>query len=220
MNVTSSVLFVHRVLNTNYLITAVALPQIELFESLNQLITTYPSNSLLRESLITHLDTLLRSTLPFHPRAITILYTRLLTSTADTASQASSSSANVEALRGQALIEGIRRANEMLISLVSQTQEESVRTVYAQFTLDWCCGQNSVISLDENLVSGSPNSHLPKHTDLCVVAAFDFHVHSMSLDANRNCFTEALSSIIFAGTHTPTKVRLSIPIVCPYQAGN
>lgn len=167
MNVTSSVLFVHLVLNANYLITAVALPQIELFESLNQLITTYPSNSLLRESLITHLDALLRSTLPFHPRAITILYTRLLTSTADTASQASSSSANVEALRGQALIEGIRRANEMLISLVSQTQEESVRTVYAQFTLDWC-GQNSVICLDENLVSRRLDSHLilHKHTVL------------------------------------------------------
>ncbi|KAE9408552.1 hypothetical protein BT96DRAFT_662460 [Gymnopus androsaceus JB14] len=116
---------------------------VDLFESLNQLITTYPSSPILRESLITHLDALLRLTLPRHPRAITILYTRLLTSTAPP--EASSSSANV--LRGQALIEGIRRANEMLISVVSEAKEEPVRKVYAEFALKWCC----VINLDENL---------------------------------------------------------------------
>ncbi|KAF5388845.1 hypothetical protein D9757_005662 [Collybiopsis confluens] len=125
-----------------------ALPRIELFESLNKLITTYPSTPVLRASLIAHLDNLLRSTLFEHPRAIKILYTRLLTSTADVASQASTSTnANVEGLRGQALIDGIRRANEMLISVVSETRQESVRQVYAEFALEWCAVEN----LDENL---------------------------------------------------------------------
>ncbi|KAJ3984445.1 U3 small nucleolar RNA-associated protein 6-domain-containing protein [Lentinula detonsa] len=128
-----------------------ALPQIELFESLNQLITAYPSTPTLRESLISHLDGLLRSTLPQHPRAIKILYTRLLTSSSDSASQASSSSnPNVETLRGRALIEGVRRANELLISIMSDTQEESVCQVYAQFALDWS-QQDSVINPDDNL---------------------------------------------------------------------
>ncbi|KAJ3809081.1 U3 small nucleolar RNA-associated protein 6-domain-containing protein [Lentinula lateritia] len=112
-----------------------ALPQIELFESFNRLIIIYPSSPTLRESLIEHFDALLRSTLPQHPRAIKILYTRLLT---------------VENLRGRALVEGVRRANEMLISIMSETQEESVRQVYAQFALEWC-QQDSWINLDENL---------------------------------------------------------------------
>ncbi|KAJ3922273.1 U3 snoRNP protein [Lentinula edodes] len=112
-----------------------ALPQIELFESFNRLITIYPSSPTLRESLIEHFDALLRSTLPQHPRAIEILYTRLLT---------------VENLRGRALVEGVRRANEMLISIMSDTQEESVRQVYAQFALEWC-QKDSRINLDENL---------------------------------------------------------------------
>ncbi|KAJ4493967.1 U3 snoRNP protein [Lentinula edodes] len=128
-----------------------ALPQIELFESFNRLITTYPSSPTLRESLIEHFDALLRSTLPQHPRAIKILYTRLLTSASDSASQTSSSSnPSVENLRGRALIEGVRRANEMLISIMSDTQEESVCQVYAQFALEWC-QQDSRINLDENL---------------------------------------------------------------------
>ncbi|KAJ3861211.1 U3 small nucleolar RNA-associated protein 6-domain-containing protein [Lentinula novae-zelandiae] len=112
-----------------------ALPQIELFESFNRLITIYPSSPTLRGSLIEHFDALLRSTLPQHPRAIEILYTRLLT---------------VENLRGRALVEGVRRANEMLISIMSDTQEESVCQVYAQFALGWC-QQDSRINLDENL---------------------------------------------------------------------
>ncbi|KIK68900.1 hypothetical protein GYMLUDRAFT_624408 [Collybiopsis luxurians FD-317 M1] len=127
-----------------------ALPQIELFESLNQLITTYPSTPILRGLLIAHLDGLLRSTLPEHPRAIKLLYTHLLTSTTDVASQASTSSnASVEVLQGQALIEGIRRSNEMLLSIVSETTQESVRQVYAEFALEWC--QDSVTNLDKNL---------------------------------------------------------------------
>ncbi|KAJ3929110.1 MAG: U3 snoRNP protein [Lentinula lateritia] len=112
-----------------------ALPRIELFESFNRLITIYPSSPTLRGSLIEHFDALLRSTLPQHPRAIEILYTRLLT---------------VENLRGRALVEGVRRANEMLISIMSDTQEESVCQVYAQFALGWC-QQDSRINLDENL---------------------------------------------------------------------
>ncbi|KAF9059793.1 U3 small nucleolar RNA-associated protein 6-domain-containing protein [Rhodocollybia butyracea] len=112
-----------------------ALPQIELFESLNQLLTTYPSPPFLRQSLVIHLDLLLRSTLPRHPRAIKILYTRLLTSTCDTVSPAPSSNAVPQ---GQALIQGIQRANEFLISILSESQEEPLCQVYAQFVLDWC----------------------------------------------------------------------------------
>ncbi|KAJ3891268.1 U3 small nucleolar RNA-associated protein 6-domain-containing protein [Lentinula edodes] len=145
-----------------------ALPQIELFESFNRLITIYPSSPTLRESLIEHFDALLRSTLPQHPRAIEILYTRLLTAS-DSASQTSSSSnPSVENLRGRALVEGVRRANEMLISIMSDTQEESVRQVYAQFALEWC-QKDSRINLDENL-SSSP-SLLCAHIKLVTEAA-------------------------------------------------
>ncbi|KAJ3727158.1 U3 small nucleolar RNA-associated protein 6-domain-containing protein [Lentinula raphanica] len=127
-----------------------ALPQIELFESLNGLITTYPSTPILRKTLISHLDDLLRSTLPRHPRAIEIRYTRLLTGSGS-GSSSSNPNTSVEALRGRALIEGVRSANEMLMHIMSETQEESVCQVYAQFALDWC-GQDSVVSHpDENL---------------------------------------------------------------------
>ncbi|KAJ3775345.1 U3 snoRNP protein [Lentinula raphanica] len=127
-----------------------ALPQIELFESLNGLITTYPSTPNLRKTLISHLDDLLRSTLPRHPRAIEIRYTRLLTGFGS-GSSSSNPNTSLEALRGRALIEGVRSANEMLMHIMSETQEESVCQVYAQFALDWC-GQDSVVSHpDENL---------------------------------------------------------------------
>ncbi|KAJ3824206.1 U3 snoRNP protein [Lentinula raphanica] len=127
-----------------------ALPQIELFESLNGLITTYPSTPNLRKTLISHLDDLLRSTLPRHPRAIEIRYTRLLTGSGSGSSSANPNT-SVEALRGRALIEGVRSANEMLMHIMSETQEESVCQVYAQFALDWCGQDSVVINPDENL---------------------------------------------------------------------
>ncbi|KAK7035217.1 U3 snoRNP protein [Paramarasmius palmivorus] len=99
-----------------------ALPKIELFESLNGLINEYPSPTELRESLLTHLDGLLRATMPEHPQAIRILSTRLLR----------------PGLVGERLIEGVKGANTMMLSSAKNSGKEETLQVYSYFVMDQC----------------------------------------------------------------------------------
>ncbi|KAG7446482.1 uncharacterized protein BT62DRAFT_1021837 [Guyanagaster necrorhizus] len=106
-----------------------ALPKIELFESLNDVITQYPVQPSLRESLVAHLDDLLRQRLHEHPRSMKLLASRFLRSD----------------MTGCELVEGIRKANEMLMG-ATDGGEEGVLEVYGNFIEQWCQA-----AIDENL---------------------------------------------------------------------
>ncbi len=107
------------------------MPKIELFESFNEVLTQYPVPSDLRESLIQHLDAVLQDTLPDHPRTVKILCTRCLR----------------PEMKGDELVEGIKRANETLLR-AADSKNEQVLAVYADFVQEW-----SRALIDENLVS-------------------------------------------------------------------
>ncbi|KAK0213041.1 U3 small nucleolar RNA-associated protein 6-domain-containing protein [Desarmillaria ectypa] len=106
-----------------------ALPKIELFESLNDVITQYPVQPSLRESLVAHLDDLLRQRLHEHPRSMKLLASRFLGSD----------------MAGCELVEGIRKANEMLMG-ATDGGEEGVLEGYGNFVEQWCKA-----AIDENL---------------------------------------------------------------------
>ncbi|KAI3597017.1 u3 small nucleolar rna-associated protein 6 [Moniliophthora roreri] len=99
-----------------------ALPKIELFESLHKLISGYPSPTELRESLLSHLDGLLRDILPQHPQAIRLLAKRLLR----------------PGMAGQELIEGVKGANTMMLSFAKDSKKEEILQVYSCFVLEQC----------------------------------------------------------------------------------
>lgn len=113
----------------------IALPKIELFASLHELISTYPSPRPFRESLLDHLHSLLRRTLPSLPAAIKLSATRHLTPDA----------------AGESLVDELKRANETLYETVRSTEGEAttgVACVYAEFVEEWC-GKD----VDDSLVS-------------------------------------------------------------------
>lgn len=91
----------------------------------------HPSPPALRQAMIAHLDELLRATLPDHPRTLRILASRLLT----------------QEMKGDELVEGIRRANEMLLKSASDSNKEEVLEVYSDFVEEWC-----KLAIDASLV--------------------------------------------------------------------
>ncbi|KAI0769680.1 U3 small nucleolar RNA-associated protein 6-domain-containing protein [Trametes elegans] len=102
-----------------------ALPKIELFTSLHELISTYPSPPSLRESLLVHLHGLLRDTLPSHPGAIKLAAMRHLAPDAS----------------GEALVDALRGANDTLSDAVrtsSGEAREGAANVYSEFLEEWC----------------------------------------------------------------------------------
>ncbi|TFK94570.1 hypothetical protein K466DRAFT_579822 [Polyporus arcularius HHB13444] len=104
---------------------AKAIPKIELFTSLHELISAYPSPPSLRESLLDHLHALLHKTLPSHPAAIKLSATRHLK--AD--------------LVGEPLVDALKDANEQLLAYIRSTGgpvSPEVAAVYAEFVEEWC----------------------------------------------------------------------------------
>ena len=113
----------------------IAIPKIELFTSLHELISTYPSPPALRESLLNHLHALLHETLPSLPAVIKLSATRRLTS---------------EAV-GEVLVDELKRANEKLSETVRRASGDALpgmACVYAEFLEEWC-GKD----VDDSLVS-------------------------------------------------------------------
>ncbi|KAH9892817.1 U3 small nucleolar RNA-associated protein 6-domain-containing protein [Cubamyces lactineus] len=111
-----------------------ALPKIELFRSLHEMISAYPSPPSLREPLLDHLHAHLLETLPSLPAAIKLHATRYLTPD----------------LSGEALVDALRTANDVLSESVRTCPAETregVATVYAEFIEEWC-GKKDV---DDNL---------------------------------------------------------------------
>lgn len=121
----------HHKNNLNLVDFKIALPKIELFDALNELLTQYPIPSDLRDSLIRHLDTVLKATLPNDPRAVKILCTRCLRPD----------------MRGEELVDGIKQANETLMAS-ADSKNEPVFAAYAEFVKEW-----SRALIDEDLVS-------------------------------------------------------------------
>ncbi|KAJ8077009.1 U3 snoRNP protein [Marasmius tenuissimus] len=93
-----------------------ALPKIELFEALDELITTYPSPPELRDSLISHLDELLGSSLPDHPRGLQLVCGRV-----------------ISGMAGEQLIDGIKVANTKFLSHATSSNKEEMLQAYSHF---------------------------------------------------------------------------------------
>ncbi|KAG6862332.1 hypothetical protein C0995_016030 [Termitomyces sp. Mi166 len=101
---------------------AQALPKLELFKTLRTLLTEYPSPSSLRETLLEHLYKLLKEKLPDNAGAIKLRAGRFLT----------------PELKGEALVEGLRRANGELLEAAGRDADEEICQVYATFVEEWC----------------------------------------------------------------------------------
>ena len=115
-----------------------ALPKVELFASLHELISAYPSPADLRESLLDYLHACLKETLPSHPDAIKLSATRHLTPN----------------LVGEPLVEALKIANEQLSGNVRTSVGSArlgVSSVYAGFVEEWCKKD-----VDDTMVSPPP----------------------------------------------------------------
>ncbi|CDO69297.1 hypothetical protein BN946_scf184976.g16 [Trametes cinnabarina] len=115
-----------------------ALPKIELFRELHELISGYPSPPSLKEAILDHLHALLRETLPSLPAAVKLSATRRLTPD----------------LSGEALVDALKSANDVLSAAVRTSDgdaRESVAAVYAEFVEEWC-GKD----VDDTLQPSSP----------------------------------------------------------------
>ncbi|KAG7090891.1 hypothetical protein E1B28_009970 [Marasmius oreades] len=97
-----------------------ALPKIELFEALDQLITSYPSPPELRGSVVAHLDELLSASFPDHPRAVKLLCKRVLR----------------PGIVGEQLVDGIKAANTIILSRASESSKEEMLQAYSDFVLE------------------------------------------------------------------------------------
>ncbi|TBU43639.1 hypothetical protein BD309DRAFT_960198 [Dichomitus squalens] len=116
-----------------------AIPRIDLFASLHELISTYPSPPTLRESLLDHLHDHLRETLPSLPAAIKLSATRNLTPD----------------MVGEPLVDALKSANEQLIAAVrtaANSSDPGVAKVYSEFVEEWC-GQEIDDSLKAYLIT-------------------------------------------------------------------
>jgi U3 small nucleolar RNA-associated protein 6 len=114
------------------LTSLVALPKVELFESLKTVLVESPCQSAVRQELLHSLYDLLRNTLPDEPSAIKLLANRFLTTELD----------------GHAFVEGLRRANEEMIQNIKDGSREDILEMYVTFVEEWC---NAPI--DDNLAS-------------------------------------------------------------------
>ncbi|KAL7281262.1 hypothetical protein ACG7TL_004570 [Trametes sanguinea] len=116
-----------------------ALPKIELFRALHELISGYPSPPSLKEAILDHLHALLRETLPSDPAAIKLAATRRLTPD----------------LSGEPLVDALKSANDVLSDAVRTSEGEArrgVAAVYAEFVEEWC-GQGVDDSLKAYLIA-------------------------------------------------------------------
>lgn len=115
-----------------------ALAKIELFNSLYELLSTYPSPPGLRESLLDHLLAELRVALPDDPLAVKLSATRFIRPEA----------------AGEELVEALKNANETLLAAVTVNRKkvEGFLRVYADFIEDWCRS-----GIDSNLVRSLAN---------------------------------------------------------------
>ncbi|EMD33556.1 hypothetical protein CERSUDRAFT_98123 [Gelatoporia subvermispora B] len=102
-----------------------ALPTPQLFQTLHELLASYPIPPALRSSLLDYLHARLRETLPTDPRAAKLSATRHLT----------------PELTGSELVDRLREANEQLsgaVKIAGEKEKEGLARVYAEFVEEWC----------------------------------------------------------------------------------
>ncbi|KAH9032469.1 U3 small nucleolar RNA-associated protein 6-domain-containing protein [Lactarius pseudohatsudake] len=124
---------------------AKALPTIELFQSLQELIAGYPATEALRSALLDHLHERLAETLPGDASAVVLRATRALALT------------SAEELAGGALVDALRRANEEMLKALDaagQQPPEEMTAAYAQFVEEWCGKEDVDVHLKLYLVGG------------------------------------------------------------------
>lgn len=115
-------------------LTTAALPRIELFRALQELLSAYPTPPTLKHVLLDHLHNLLRQTLPFDPQAAKLLAARFLTPDLDT----------------ERVVDALSKATEELFRAALHADSRSrhgLEGAFAEFTLEWC-----EKPLDDNLV--------------------------------------------------------------------
>ena len=114
-------------------VSLTALPRIELFTSLHDLIASYPSPPILRERLFDHLLDELRTTLPDEPLGIKLSATRALK----------------PEVAGEDLVEALKDANQIMLASIKNEgkNRESYLRAYADFVEQWCRA-----AIDANLV--------------------------------------------------------------------
>ncbi|RDB24910.1 U3 small nucleolar RNA-associated protein 6 [Hypsizygus marmoreus] len=123
-----------------------ALPKMELFEALHGALVEYPSEPTLRQAVLEHLYDLLRHTLRDDAGAIRLLAGRFLKGD----------------LKGEALVEGLRCANEEMLQRAQDGSREEVLQAYASFVEEWC-GASIDANLKEYLVSSLRSQIQHKH---------------------------------------------------------
>ncbi|KDQ57693.1 hypothetical protein JAAARDRAFT_35378 [Jaapia argillacea MUCL 33604] len=101
-----------------------AIPKLEAFIALRDLLSTYPSPLRLRQALLDHLHALLHSTLPSDPHAVKVYCSRHLT----------------PGLEGEDLISALKTANQELVRAVNDATDnrEPLASAYVQFVAEWC----------------------------------------------------------------------------------
>lgn len=91
----------------------------------------YPCQATLQQTLLDLLYDLLKGTLPHDARAIRLLADRFLS----------------PGLQGEAFVEGLRRANEVMTQDIGEDSGDDIEQAYATFVEEWCRA-----SIDDNLV--------------------------------------------------------------------
>lgn len=116
-----------------------AIPRIQLFSQLENLIRTQPCQHSLRANLINELYSLLQKTIPGDSEAIKMQATRplreLVPETENDDSEANGS-------ENERLVDGIQYANEQLVRAIKNPPNDNARhqipVIYADFVKEWC----------------------------------------------------------------------------------
>ncbi|TFK25525.1 U3 snoRNP protein [Coprinopsis marcescibilis] len=102
---------------------AKALPKVDLFVSLETVISEYPSPPALQHSLLEYVYDTLGRTLPRDPKSMEVRANRHL--------------GRPTPKKGVELIEGLQRANEEMVNTIGEKGEEPLLEVYAKFVEHW-----------------------------------------------------------------------------------
>ncbi|KDR75346.1 hypothetical protein GALMADRAFT_140862 [Galerina marginata CBS 339.88] len=100
-----------------------AIPRLEMFEWIKEVICNYPSPESLRRKLLEHLYEELRCTLPRDAGAVVFVASRMLS----------------EGVAGKALVDGLQTANEEIVARIRAGDiGETLWTAYRAFVQEWC----------------------------------------------------------------------------------
>ncbi|KIM69184.1 hypothetical protein SCLCIDRAFT_104260 [Scleroderma citrinum Foug A] len=133
---------------------AKAVPRIQLFSQLENLIRTQPCQHSLRANLMDELYFLLQKTIPGDPEAIKMQATRRLR---ELTSETAKDKAETNRSENENMVDSIQYANEQLVHAVSNPPSDNARpqisVIYADFVKEWCQSPTLDPTLKQYLVS-------------------------------------------------------------------